>query len=123
MLQQMLEGLIAQTEPAASGGSPFFSIVPFIAIFAVMYFLIIRPQQKQQKKQGEFISQLKKGDDVVLSSGFFAKVVLVGEADVTVEIAPNVKVRVLKSTVSGSSPLAQAAAKPAEAKSEAEKKS
>ncbi len=108
MLQQLLQGLVAQQE----GPGLLGSAVPFLLIFGVMYFLIIRPQQKQAKEQQSFLAQLKKGDDVVLQSGLFGKVAVVGTADVTVEIAPNVKVRVLKSAVAGAakSPEAKAAA-------------
>jgi preprotein translocase subunit YajC len=97
VLQDLLHGFVAQT--AEGGGSGYIQWLPFVFIFVVMYFLIIRPQQQQQKKQQELINQLKKGDDVVLQSGIFGKVYEVRADDMLVEIASNVRVRVLKSAV------------------------
>ena len=106
MLHAWLHGLIAQT--ASPGGAGLLgSAVPFILIFAVMYFLIIRPQQKQAKQQQGFVSQLKKGDEVLLQSGFFGRVSEVADGHLSVELAPNVRVKVLKSAVTGPSPLAK----------------
>lgn len=110
MLREILQGLVAQTAAPDGGPSLIGSLVPFALIFLVMYFLIIRPQQKQAKQQQQFISQLKKGDDVVLQGGLFAKVFSVSDAEVTVELAPNVKVRVLKGSVAGPAPGSQTAA-------------
>jgi len=109
---------------AQSAGQPgvLGQMVPFLLIFAVMYFLIIRPQQKQAREQQHFLARLQKGDEVVLQSGFFAKVVQVGTSDVTVELAAGVKVRVLKSAISGPARTADES-KAADAKSEAEKSS
>lgn len=113
----MLNGLVAQTADGTGGGGLFASpLFPILLIFAVMYFLIIRPQSKQQKQHQAFLSQLKKGDEVVLQSGLFGKVHAVGQADVTIELAPNVRVRALKSAVTG--PAKAAEAKPGDAKSD-----
>lgn len=114
MLQQLLHGLVAQTQDAAPegpGGLLSSPLPVFALIFVAMYFLIIRPQQKQQKEQQTFLSQLKKGDDVLLSGGMFGKVHSVGEVDVTVELAPNVRVRALKSAVQRGVPDSALAAK------------
>lgn len=103
----MLQGLISQTEaPAgdAAGGLLASPLPVFAIIFVAMYFLIIRPQQKQQKKQQEFIAQLKKGDEVILQGGIFGRIVDVREVDLTVEIASGVKVRALKSSVGRAAP-------------------
>ncbi len=100
MLHELLQGLVAQTAQAPAQ-NPIMGFVPFILIFAVMYFLIIRPQQKQAKEQENFIGQLKKGDEVVLQSGFIVKVLSVGTTDLTVELSSGVKARVLKSSVAG----------------------
>ena len=115
MVQQLLQGLVAQQ---AGGPGILGSMVPFLLIFAVMYFLIIRPQQKQAKEQQNFLSRLQKGDDVMLQGGFFGKVAQVGTTDVHVELAPGVKVRVLKSAVAGPAKAADAG----DVKPEAEKK-
>lgn len=125
MLQEILRGLTAQTaDPAGGGpGAIFGSVVfPMVLIFGVMYFLIIRPQSKQQKQHQTFLSQLKKGDEVVLQGGMFARVYSVAEEDAVVEIAPGVKVHVLKSGVTSAAPGHRGDAKSPETKAE-EKKS
>ncbi len=71
-----------------------------LVMFAVMYFLMIRPQMKRQKEHRQMVSALAKGDEVVTNGGIAGRVEEVGEAFLTVEIAPNVKVRVQKGSIS-----------------------
>lgn len=78
---------------------PFGQIVFFLPIILLGYFLLIRPQQKAQKAHRLMIQAVKRGDTVVLSSGMIGKVTRVEEAEVNVEIAPSVNVRVVKSTI------------------------
>lgn len=111
MIQDLLNGFVAQTADAPSGGLLAGPIIPIVLMFAVFYFLIIRPQSKQQKQHQSFLGQLKKGDEVVLSGGLLGKVHSVGQNEVTVEIASNVRVRALKTAVSGAAPGAESAGK------------
>jgi len=64
-----------------------------------MYFLMIRPQQKKMKEHKAMVEALRRGDQVVTSGGMIGKVVKVADTEVEVELAPNVKVRVIKNTV------------------------
>ena len=74
--------------------------IPLILIFAIMYFLLIRPQQKKMKDHRAMVEALRRGDQVVTSGGLIGKVSKVKEGDeVEVELAENVKVRVVKSTI------------------------
>lgn len=73
--------------------------LPFVAIFVLFYFLLIRPQQKRAKEHQALISAVKRGDTIVLSSGLIGKVTRVEEAEVNMEIAPSVNVRVVKSMI------------------------
>lgn len=75
-------------------------IVPFIAMFAVMYFLMIRPQQKKAKEQQVLLNTLKHGDEVLTTSGILGKVTGITDKVVTLEVADNVRVKMLKSQVS-----------------------
>ena len=76
-------------------------IVPLIAVFAIMYFLLIRPQQQRMKEHKKMVEGVRRGDTVVTSGGIIGKVTKVREdGEVLVEIADNVQVRVLKSTLS-----------------------
>ena len=91
----------AQAAPAAGGGNFLIQLLPFIMILGIMYFLIIRPQQKRLKDHRDLISSIKRGDTVVTSGGIIGKVVrIVGDAELQVEIAENVRVRVIRATVS-----------------------
>ena len=75
--------------------------IPLILIFAVFYFLLIRPQQRRAKMHRDMVSAMQRGDKVVTAGGLRAKVVkVVNETDVELEISPNVNVVVLKATVS-----------------------
>ena len=81
----------------AAGG--LISFVPIVLIFAIMYVLMIRPQQKKVKEHRAMVEALRRGDQVVTSGGLIGKVTKVGDAEVEVELAPNVKVRVVRSTI------------------------
>ena len=73
--------------------------LPFVAIFVLFYFLLIRPQQKRAKEHANLIAAVKRGDTIVLSSGLIGKVTRVEDAEVNVEIAPSVNVRVVKGMI------------------------
>ncbi len=82
--------------------STFSTILPLILIMGIMYFLLIRPQQQQQKKLREKIDGARRGDTVVTAGGILGKVVKSGDAndpELLVEIADNVQVRVLRGTL------------------------
>jgi len=75
--------------------------IPLILIFAVFYFLLIRPQQRRAKMHRDMVIAMQRGDKVITAGGLRAKVVkVVNETDVELEISPNVNVVVLKATVS-----------------------
>jgi preprotein translocase subunit YajC len=86
----------------ASPAQPGFGsmMVPFALMFGVIYFLMIRPQQKKMKEQQQMMSELKQGDEILTSSGILGKVTGLTEKVVTVEVADNVRVKMLKSQVS-----------------------
>jgi len=74
--------------------------VPLILIFAIMYFLLIRPQQKKAKEHTNMVSNLRRGDNIITQGGIVGKVAKVKEdGEIEVEIADGVKIRVIKSTV------------------------
>ena len=74
--------------------------LPLVLIFVVFYFLLIRPQQKKQKDHRAMLEALRRGDRIVTGGGFFATVSkVVSPEEVEVDLAPNVRVRVLRSTI------------------------
>ena len=82
-----------------SGG--FGAFIPLILMFAIFYFLLIRPQQKKAKQHRELLSALKKGDRVVSSGGLHGVITGMSDDIVTMEIAPKVRVKVSRASISG----------------------
>jgi preprotein translocase subunit YajC len=90
----------AQTAAVPGGSDLFVQMMPFVLIFIIMYFLLIRPQQKRVKTHQEMIKNVRRGDTVVLNSGMIAKVTkVIDDNEAEVEIADNVKVKVIKSMI------------------------
>ena len=83
------------------GGSGMEGIVMLVIMFAIFYFLLIRPQQKRAKQHKELIENLNAGDQVVTAGGLHGKVVSVQDAIVNLEIASNVRVKINRSSVVG----------------------
>ena len=91
----------AQAAGAAPGGgmASIISFLPLVLVFVVFYFLMIRPQQKRVRMLQNAVSAVKKNDNVVTAGGIVGKVTRVEDAHVEVEIAPNVRIRVVKATL------------------------
>jgi len=87
----------------AGGGSGILGFLPILLMFVIFYFLLIRPQQKQARKQQDFIKNLKVGDRVVTSGGIHGEIKGLTETTITLEIADKVRVKVTRSSVAGSS--------------------
>ncbi|MBB1496944.1 preprotein translocase subunit YajC [Paracoccus sp. MC1862] len=85
--------------PAAGGGAAFAQFIPLILVFLIMYFLIMRPQQKKMKLHRQMIETLKKGDTVITQGGIIGKVMAVRDDEVEVEIAQGVRIRVVRPTI------------------------
>ncbi len=103
-----MNGLIPDAMAQSAGGAapgggiaPILMMVVFIAIF---YFLLIRPQQKKAKEHQAMVTKLAAGDEVVTSGGILGKIVEVGDSFVTLEIAPNVQIKVQKFQVTSLMP-------------------
>ena len=89
----------AQDGGAMGGMGGLVQFVPLIAIVAIFYFLLIRPQQKKMKAHKAKIDAVKKGDQVITGGGLLGKVTRVDEIYAEVEIAPGMKVKAVKSTL------------------------
>jgi len=90
----------AQAAGAAGQPSPWPSLIMFGAVFVAMYFFMLRPQMKRSKEQRTLVESLAKGDEVVTNGGIAGRVTDVGETFLSVEIAPNVAIKVQKQAVS-----------------------
>jgi preprotein translocase subunit YajC len=90
----------AQTGAAAGGMDFIIQLVPLILIFVIFYFFLIRPQQQKAKQHKAMLDGLRRGDQVITAGGLHAKITrLTKDDEIEVEIAPNVKVRLVKGTV------------------------
>ena len=97
----LISPAFAQAAPAAaSPGGDLMAFLPMVAIFVVFYFLLIRPQQKRAKETKAMLSALQKGDEVVTAGGIVGKISKLDEAYATVEIAPNVEIKLQRSAIS-----------------------
>ncbi|EFO29773.1 preprotein translocase, YajC subunit [Roseibium sp. TrichSKD4] len=92
----------AYAQAAGGAGGPDFliSMLPFVAIFAIMYFLIIRPQRQRMKQHQDMVANLRRGDTIVTTGGLIGKVSkVVDDGEVQVELGEGVKVRVVRQMV------------------------
>ncbi|HEY7221845.1 MAG TPA: preprotein translocase subunit YajC [Candidatus Binatia bacterium] len=96
----MFDTAFAQGAPGAGGPGPLMTLIPFVLIFVIMYFMVIRPQQKKGKDHQAMLNKLKKNDEVMTSGGIYGKVVDLKETVVTLEVAPNVRLRVHRPQIS-----------------------
>jgi preprotein translocase subunit YajC len=100
-----MNSLMFLAAPAGSGSSAFFvQIFPLLLIFVVFYLFLIRPQQKRAKEHEAKIAAVQKNDEVVTGGGLMGKVTKVADDHVEVEIAPNVRVKAIKATLTNVTP-------------------
>lgn len=101
--------ILAQAMPEAM----FQQMMPLILIMGVFYVLLIRPQQQKAKEHAAFLKDLKKGQSVITESGLHGRILDLSDTDVTLEIAPNVKVRHARARIAAgtATPSGQAATK------------
>ena len=89
----------AQGPGAAGGPSPIVSMMPIALMFVGLYFLLIRPQQKQRREHESMIENLKRNDEIVTSGGIYGRIQSIADKVLVVEIAPNVRVRLERAHV------------------------
>ena len=87
-------------ENSGSPGMSIGAIMPFILIFVLFYFLIIRPQTKQNRERKEMLKSIKRGDKVLTNGGMYGRVINVNEDDITVEISKGINVQMVRSGIS-----------------------
>jgi len=92
--------LMAPVGDGAAQGDAWQAFIPFIAVIAIFYFLIIRPQNKKRKETDKMISALKKGDKIVTIGGLYGTITNVKETTVIIKVDDNVKLEFLRSAIS-----------------------
>ena len=96
----MVAPALAQAAPpVAAGPSLITQLLFFLPLILIFYFLLIRPQQQRAKKHAEMIAAIKRGDTVITSGGLIGKVNKVNDAELSVDLAENVRVRIIKAMV------------------------
>ena len=88
----------AQAAPAG-GESGFMGLLPIVLMFVLLYFLMIRPQMKRSKEHKQMVEALQKGDEVLTAGGVVGRITVMGDAYVSLEIAPGIEVSVQRSAV------------------------
>jgi preprotein translocase subunit YajC len=96
----MVDIAYAQAAPGVGGPGPIITILPFVLIFVIMYFMVIRPQQKKAREHQDMLGKLKRNDEVMTSGGIYGKVIDLKDTVVTLEVAPNVRIRVHRPQIS-----------------------
>jgi preprotein translocase subunit YajC len=103
ILANVLAFGLLQTTPAAPGPAPqgnmMTALLPFVAVFAIFYLLIIKPQRKKQKKHQDLVNRLKPGDRVITSGGIYGTVMGVQQDRIELKIAANTKVEITKGAI------------------------
>ena len=84
---------------AGGGMAAFQQIIPLVFMFAIFYFLLIRPQQKKAKEHKALLESMKKGDNVITAGGVHGKIIAVENEIVTLEVANNVNIKITKSYI------------------------
>lgn len=99
LLDLLIAPAYAQSAPATGAGGGLLQFLPMLAIIGLMYFMMIRPQMKRAKEHRAMLEKLAKGDEVITNGGIAGTVSDIGDSFVSVEIAPNVQVRLQKSAI------------------------
>ena len=85
---------------SAGGGDPgYIGFLPIILMFVLLYFLMIRPQMKRSKEQKQMVEALQKGDEVITAGGVLGRITRIGDAYVSLEVAPNTEISIQRAAV------------------------
>ncbi len=100
------------------GGSMITGIIPFILIFVLFYFLILRPQQKQTRERNEMIKNLKRGDSVLTNGGIYGKITNINDDILSVEIAKGINIKMTRNGIASLASASEEEKKPKEGKTD-----
>ena len=93
--------VFAMAAPSQDGGPIWVQFLPFAAILAIFYFIILRPMKQRQKKVQEFRDALKVGDKVITTSGIYGSITKMNEQSVELQVAVHVRIQVSRASVGG----------------------
>ena len=90
---------LAQAAPTGPAPSPLLQMVPILVVMGIMYFLMIRPQMRKQKAHQEFLTKLKRGDEVLTTGGILGRIEGLTDLYITLEIAQGVRIKIVRSQI------------------------
>ena len=93
----IISSAFAQSAP--SGDPGYLGLLPIVLMFVLLYFLMIRPQMKRAKETKQMIDALQKGDEVITAGGVLGRITKIGDAYISLEIAPNTEINVQKAAI------------------------
>ncbi|HQZ38703.1 MAG: preprotein translocase subunit YajC [Acidobacteria bacterium] len=93
--------VLALGAPPGQAGNPWIQLIPFALVLAIFYFVILMPMKRRQKKVQEFLETLKVGDRVVTSGGMFGSIAKLSDQSIQLQVAPNVRIDVARSSIVG----------------------
>ncbi len=93
--------MLAMGQPGESGVNPLINFLPFVAVLAIFYFIILRPMKQRQKKLQLFLDALKVGDRVVTNSGIYGQITKINERSVQLQVADKVRIEMARTAIAG----------------------
>jgi preprotein translocase subunit YajC len=108
----MFAGPVFAMGAPSEGGSPWLSLIPFVLVLAIFYFIILLPARRKQQKVDSFQQSLKVGDRIITTGGIYGQVTRLGEQSVQLQIAEKIKIEIAKASIGGyqgQSPVVEAA--------------
>ncbi|MFQ5559746.1 MAG: preprotein translocase subunit YajC [Nitrospinota bacterium] len=97
--KMVTEAFAQTTQGGGQGGALLANFIPIIAMFAIFYFILIRPQKKKQTEHQKMLDELKDGDNIVTSGGLYGTITKLKDDILTVQVAENVRVKIARSSV------------------------
>lgn len=97
----LARSLFAMSASADPNASPLLSLLPFVVILGIFYFMVLMPMKKRQQKVADFQSSLKLGDKVITTGGIYGQITRLGDKHVQLQIAPQVRIDVARAAVGG----------------------
>jgi len=97
----LVRSFVALSAPADGNASPWLSLLPFVIILGIFYVMVLMPMKKRQQKVTDFQASLKLGDKVVTTGGIYGIITRLGEKQVQLQIAPQVRIDVARAAVGG----------------------
>ena len=98
---EFVRALLAMSAPADPNASPWLSLLPFVVILGIFYVMVLLPMKRRQTKVADFQRALKLNDRVITTGGIFGTITRLGDQQIQIQIAPQVRIDVARSSIGG----------------------